>query len=98
MKLFKEEQKFTQWWLWLLLISLNLLFVFGLYKQLILKQSFGDNPMPNVGLLISTLSFLGLTLFFYFLKLQTKIDEFGIHYRFYPIQLTYKTIFWKDIN
>lgn len=98
MKVFKEEQKFTQWWLWLFLIAMNLLFLFGLYKQLILKKSFGDNPMSDIGLIVFVLFFLLFTLFFYILKLETKIDEFGIHSRFFPIQTKYKSILWKDME
>lgn len=98
MKIFKEEQKFTQWWLWLFLIAINLLFLLGLYKQLVLKQPFGDSPMPDTGLIIFVVLFLVFTFLFYLLKLKTKIDEFGIHYHFYPIQTKHKSILWKNIE
>ncbi|WGH76805.1 DUF6141 family protein [Tenacibaculum tangerinum] len=98
MKIFKEEQRFTQWWLWILLITINGLFLYGTYQQLFLKIPYGDNPMPNSMLIITTLVLLCFTSFFYFTKLETRIDEHGIHYRFYPINLNYKKIPWKDIN
>lgn len=98
MKIFKEEQRFTQWWLWVLLISLNLLFFYGIYKQLYLKIPFGDNPMPNIMLILFTLGFLLFSIFFFMLKLETKIDESGIYYRFYPIQVSYRKRGWNTIQ
>ena len=40
---FKEEQKFNQWWLWLILIPMGVLPLIGIYKQLILGEKLGDN-------------------------------------------------------
>ncbi len=97
MKVFKEEQRFTQWWVWVLFISLNTLFLYGIYQQLILKIPFGDNPMPNGGLVITAIGMLIFTLFFFSLKLKTKIDETGIYYHFPPFQLTPKKKNWSDI-
>ena len=33
--LFSETQKFKQWWIWLLLLSINSIFIFGIYVQVI---------------------------------------------------------------
>lgn len=98
MRVFKEEQRFTQWWLWAILLSINLFFVYVMFKQLWLKTPFGDNPMPNTVLIIFTLFFTALTLFFCVLKLQTIINNKGVHYRFYPIQKNYRVKNWDDIK
>ena len=42
---FKETQKFSQWWLWLILIGIGILPILGIYKQLIIGEKFGDKPM-----------------------------------------------------
>ncbi len=34
-KEFKEEQKFTQWWLWIPLIGIGLIPIYGIYKTII---------------------------------------------------------------
>lgn len=47
--MFREEQKFTQWWLWVILIGVGIFPVFGIYKQLILGEKFGDKPMSDPG-------------------------------------------------
>ena len=49
---FKEEQKFNQWWLWLILIPMGVLPLIGIYKQLILGEKLGDNPMSDLSGLI----------------------------------------------
>ena len=51
-KEFKESQKFTQWWLWLIILSINILPLFGIYKQIILGEPFGDKPVSDVGLFL----------------------------------------------
>ena len=30
---FKEVQKFTQWWLWLIIIGVGMLPIYGIYTQ-----------------------------------------------------------------
>ena len=49
--LFTERQRFKQWWLWLILLGVNGLFLFGVFKQVIGGQQFGDKPMsrPEIG-------------------------------------------------
>ena len=98
MKIFKEEQRFTQWWIWLLFLSLNLFFFYGIYQQLILDISFGSKPTSNIFLIIISGVFLIITVFFFFLKLKTRIDESGIYYRFSPIQSKFKKIKWGTIK
>ena len=68
--LFKEEQRFTQWWLWLLLIGIGLIPLIGIYNQIGLDKEFGINPMSNIGLIvISVVMFLCIA-FFRIVKFQ----------------------------
>ena len=55
---FKEEQKFTQWWLWLILIPIGVLPIFGIYKQMILGEMFEDKPMSDLGLIIGSVALI----------------------------------------
>jgi hypothetical protein len=48
--LFAERQKFKQWWLWVILLGVNGLLLFGVFKQVINGQQFGDKPMSNLDL------------------------------------------------
>ncbi|MDB5232464.1 MAG: hypothetical protein JWN76_3269 [Chitinophagaceae bacterium] len=97
-KLFSERQHFKQIWLWVLLISINALFIYGLVRQVFLEQTFGDKPMSNRLLILLTSGALLLTLLFVFLRLDTVIQKDGVYYRFLPFQLTYKKISWDRIS
>ena len=93
---FQEEQKFTQWWLWLILIGVGMIPMFGIYKQLIIGEKFGDKPMSDNGLIIFSIFTLGLLALFWFMSLKTKIDKNEIQMNFFPF--VKKRIKWKDIK
>jgi hypothetical protein len=93
---FTEEQKFTQWWIWLILIPIGILPIIGIYKQIILGEPFGDNPMSDEGIILFAgfiFSMLGL---FLLMKLTTKIDQDKIEIQFFPF--TKRTTQWNEIK
>jgi hypothetical protein len=97
--LFTEKQKFNQWWLWLIIVSINIFFLFSVYKQVFLGESIGDNPMSNVGrLVLLSLVMLLFSGLFFILRLDTIIDKKGVYVRFYPIRKTYKLYLWDKIK
>jgi hypothetical protein len=83
--LFEEQQRFKQWWLWIILIAINGLFIVALYKQIILDEPFGNNPLSNGGLLLVFGLTLLICLLFISFKLTTKITKEGIYVQFFPI-------------
>lgn len=93
---FKEEQKFTQWWLWLILLPIGLLPIIGIYKQIILGEPFGDKPMPDIGLIIFTIFIFSLLGLFKVMKLKTNIDNDKIEMSFFPF--VKKTTKWTDMK
>lgn len=93
---FKEKQKFTQWWLWLILIGMVIIPVYGLYKQLVLGEPFGDNPMSNTGLIVFFLLTFGLMVLFWVMQLKTEIDNKEIRMNFIPF--IQKKIDWEDVK
>lgn len=93
---FREEQKFTQWWLWLLLGGIGLLPVAGIYQQLILKKPFGNRPMSDSGLILFALFVFGLLALFWSMRLKTRIDRQGIRMNFFPF--TGKQVGWNEVR
>lgn len=93
---FKEEQKFTQWWLWIILIGIGIIPIFGIYKQLILGEKFGDNPMSDFGLILFCLFSFSILALFWFIRLKTEIDQGEIRINFSPF--IKKRINWKEIK
>jgi len=96
--LFTERQKFKQWWLWLLLLGINGLLLFGVFKQVIGGQQFGDKPMSNAGLLATTGLMILLTLLFVNFRLDTNIKKDGIYVRFFPVHLKFKHYSWDTLT
>jgi hypothetical protein len=93
---FKEEQKFTQWWLWLILITIGILTIYGIYKQLIIGEPFGTEPISNFGLILSSTFSFGLIILFGIMRLKTEVDQIGIKVYFFPFFR--KTIKWDAIK
>ncbi len=96
MKVFIEEQKFTQK---LVIIGLSLAFVviiFSIVKdwKTISNGSKSDIFEAFIGLIIIIL----VSLLFANLKLKTRIDEKGIQYQYYPLQLSYKLTPWNEVS
>ena len=93
--LFKEEQKFTQWWLWLFFLGVTLIPVYGVWQQVIMGETFGDKPMSDTGLIVSTVLFLLLLILFRQVKLTTVITRQCVHMQWYPFVT--KEMKWSEI-
>lgn len=93
---FKEEQKFIQWWLWIILIPIGLLLIFAIYKQLVLGEQFGDRPMSDLGLVMVSILIFFLMGLFFIMKLKTTINTNGIQISFFPF--TKKKVLWSEIK
>ncbi|HLN54257.1 MAG TPA: hypothetical protein VK212_11165 [Lentimicrobium sp.] len=94
---FKEEQRMTQWWLWLPLIAFLLFPLYGLYQQAVVGKPFGDNPMSNLGLVIVFFVMAGLLWFFRSIKLITEIEGDEFRMKFKPFMIK-KTIKFQEIS
>ncbi|MES2618350.1 MAG: DUF6141 family protein [Bacteroidota bacterium] len=95
--LFSENQRFKQWWLWLLLIGVNGIFIYGLIRQVIMGIPFGNQPMSNTTLIISGLIQFLLTVLFWSFKLQTIVKSDGIYVRLFPLQTKLQFFPWDVI-
>ncbi|NBL65065.1 hypothetical protein GV828_07620 [Flavobacterium sp. NST-5] len=89
-QLFFEKQRFTQWWLWLILILLNILFGIALYEQYTEHKIFGAKPMSDTGLFFAWAITILITLLFIVMKLETQIKPEAVYVRFFPFHFSYK--------
>jgi len=94
--LFQEKQKFTQWWLWVLLIGTTLIPVYGVYKQVFMGQEVGDRPMSDTGMIIFLVFMLVFLFFFWKMQLITEITNEHIDMKFFPF--SNKTITWSEVE
>ncbi|MEZ0007558.1 hypothetical protein ABH942_002940 [Flavobacterium sp. 28YEA47A] len=96
--LFTERQRFKQWWLWLILLGINGLFLVGVFKQVVSGQQFGDKPMSDIGLLITAGLTILLTILFVNFRLDTLIKKDGIYVRFFPFHLKFRYYAWEKLT
>lgn len=96
--LFTERQRFRQWWLWFILLGINGLFLFGVIKQVVGGEPYGDKPMSNTGLIITTALTVFLTFLFVSFRLETIIRKDGIYVRFFPFHLKFRHYAWETLT
>ena len=90
---FREEQRFRQPWLWLIVLGAAGIAWYAAVGQLVLGRPFGDRPASDGLLLVFLLAFgVGLPLFFRALRLVTVVDAGGVHFRFIPFQMAARVI------
>lgn len=95
---FKEVQKFRQVWIWLLLIGINGLFVWGFVQQIIFGIPWGNKPTDNTTFLVLLIIPISVNILILWLRLETEINENGIYYRFIPFHFKRQTIYWTDVE
>jgi hypothetical protein len=106
MKTFNESQKFDQWWFQAIIYGSILIgigpLLYSCYKQILLGEVTGDNPMSNTGLILTTVLVGALMFGVWWLslvmKLSTRIDRTGIYIRFFPFHLKEKYYPWDEIT
>ena len=61
---FKETQKLSQWWLWLVLLTSAGFMLFKTYQQMFLEVQAGNIPISNEALVVLTILLIGLIVIF----------------------------------
>ena len=89
--LFKEQQKFRQWWIWALLTPI--LLIVGLASFFALKESTDNWPI-----LFLLVPLFCCTLAFYWLRLDMEVRADGIYVRFFPVQKQFRSYHWNNID
>jgi hypothetical protein len=95
---FSEIQRFRKWWLWVMMLGINSIFVYGIIQQIFIGRPFGDNPMSDTGLCLSAFFMLILSLLLFNMRLETQLKSDGIYLRFFPFHFKYKFYAWSDID
>lgn len=83
--LFREQQRFRQWWIWLLILGVAALQWWGFIQQIVFGQPWGNNPGPDWMMWLFWLLFgIGLPLFFVYLALIIEVTPQQVSLRFRP--------------
>lgn len=94
---FRETQRLTSWWLWVIIIGLNILFAWIFVQQVILGTPVGNNPADNFQVTFFFALMLFFTAVFLSVRLLTVIDQDGIRVMLFPFHFRYRIFRWKDI-
>ena len=92
---FTEEQKFNQWWLWLIINGICVIALYGAYKQIILGETFGSSPMSSAGIIAFVLFAFAFAGMFLWTRLSTKIDSETIEMNYVPFLS--KSVKWEEV-
>ena len=96
--LFSEKQRFKQIGLWIMLLALNGMFLFGFIKQVVWGVPFGTRPLPTAGLLLVLLLSFLISFLLLSIRLETRIQTNGIYVRLFPLQRTFKQYPWEQLS
>ena len=96
---FREEQKFQQVWVWIIVLGLAALVWYSAIQQIVLRRPFGSRPAPDTLLIIFWLLFgIGLPMLMLSAKLITEVRSDGIYIRFVPFHFSFHKIALEELK
>lgn len=92
MRVFKEEQQFTQWWLIAIITTaiIGILLNFFSYEKPLQQFSTLSIISKAIGIMV------GVGIFF--VKMHTRIDKYSIQVWFSPFKFTRKSFKWNELE
>ena len=81
---FEENQKFTQWWIWIVIFTITLILYY------FIEEINHNNFIKYTPIIIP--------LTFYFSELRIKVNDKGLYYQFFPFHFKYNTIKAEEIK
>ena len=90
--LFYEKQRFSQWWLWLLLGIIGIFIFKPIYAVIAENKEISTDQW--IGILILVL----VIVLFLLVSLETKIKEEGIYVKFFPFNPKFRFYPWFEID
>lgn len=91
MRVFVEEQRFRQWWLFSIMIAL----IAGILLAFLFS---GNDSEAKISMIFAILLISAIFWLIISLKLHTRIDNYGIVTRFSPFGLTKRRFSWSEID
>lgn len=96
---FREEQKFRQLWLLMIILATSALPWIGFFYQIILGHKFGNKPAPDLMIILIWFLFgIGLPTLFLKSKLITEVRQDGIYLKFFPFHRKFKFFSFAEIE
>lgn len=90
--LFQETQRFTQWWLWLLLAVVSI----SIFRPI--SEAISNDQPLDAGQWVGVIILAVVILLMFINRLETRIDERGIYVKFFPVIPKFKFYPWEEIS
>jgi len=94
--LYQEKQRFTKWWMWLIILLPLEIALNAFYLHFSLGISLGNKPLTDGGIIAFLLFGIAFAYFFRINELRTTLTEEGIRVHFYPY--TSQNVSWGKWN
>lgn len=106
MNYYIEKQKFTEWWVYAIVILVSIPMIiallYGVYQQVILGKPWGDSPMSDAGLILVTVLTIALIgfvfLLFFSSELTIEVRDRSVFVRFAPFFTNFKRFGMEEIE
>ncbi|WP_430614267.1 hypothetical protein [Flavobacterium sp. JP2137] len=95
-EVFTEKQQFRQGWLIGILIAPAVFLGWVTVAQIFFKEGIGQEPVSEVALLLFDLAYGAFLVFFFKIKLITRMDTRGIEVVFWPF-VSSRQIRWEEV-
>lgn len=83
---YREEQRMTQWWLWLLIFFITATLWWSFVQQIVFGEPFGNKPGPDWMVWLFTLLFgIGLPYLLYSIRLIVTVTPDDVQITFTPV-------------
>ena len=83
---FREAQRFRQWWVWLIVAGVAAVGWWGFIQQVVFGRPFGDNPAPTWAMVLIWVVFgWGFPAFFLLLRLVVEVTADAVVVGFRPL-------------
>ncbi|MEJ6624523.1 MAG: hypothetical protein QNL42_00270 [Flavobacteriaceae bacterium] len=94
--LYQEKQRFTKWWMWLIILLPLEIALNAFYLHFSLGISLGNKPLTDGGIIAFLLFGIAFAYFFRINELRTTLTEEGIRVHFYPY--TSQNVSWGEVE
>ena len=96
--LFSEKQRFNQWWIVMILVTINIFIISVFFVQVAGNTFSVPQPTSLLKLAFGCTVSLIVTGFVFYIRLETLIKYDGIYVRFFPLQSSYRHFKWNQIK
>jgi hypothetical protein len=97
-EVFTEKQRFNQKWMLTIIFLFLGLNLWGFIQQIIFGVPFGNNPASDEVMILITIAAIIIFVILLSLTLNTRIDRFGISYKYSIFHRKERFIKWESIN